>query len=132
MGDSHAEILVGIDRSVVDADFVVKMGTGGASAGADIGDGVATVNMLSGCDCEAGKVAVAGGDAVAVIHHDGLAVSALEICEGDHAIGGRDDRVAIRAADIHPAVKRAFTVEWVNALAEAGRDLAFDRPQVRR
>ncbi len=67
MGDSHAEILVGIDRSVVDADFVVKMGTGGASAGADIGDGVATVNMLSGCDCEAGKVAVAGGDAVAVI-----------------------------------------------------------------
>src|SRR5580658_10337407 len=130
MSNGHAEILVGIDRGVVDADFVMKVGTSGASTGANVADRVATMNLLSGCDCEAGKVAVACGDAVAMIYHDRLAVSAQEVREGDHAIGGRDHRLAVGAANIHATVKCAFSVERVNALSEAGRDLAFNRPKV--
>src|ERR1700730_16733098 len=67
-----------------------------------------------------------------MIDHDGLAVSAEEVGESDHAIGGRDDRVAVGAADIHTAVKRAFSVKWVDALTEAAGDLAFHRPEVGR
>src|SRR5260370_34225689 len=103
VGDRHAEILVGINRGVAESDFIVKMRTGGAAAGADVADGVAAMDVLPGRDREAGKVAVAGGDAVAVVHHDGLAVSALEIREGDHAIGGRGDRAATRTAANEPA-----------------------------
>ena len=77
-------------------------------------------------------MAVAGGDAVAVVDHDGFAVSAQEIGEGDHSIGGRDDGLAVGAADIDAAVKCAFTVEWDRALAEAAGYLAFDRPEVGR
>ncbi len=45
--DREPEILVRIYRSVVDADFVVEMGTGAASALADISDGVSAVHMLA-------------------------------------------------------------------------------------
>ena len=130
VGDRDAEVFVGIDRSVVDANFVVEVRSGGASAEANVADGVAAMNLLAGCDRETGKVAVAGGDAVAMIHHDELAVSAEEVRESDYAIGGRDDRVAVGAADIHAAVKRALAVERIDALPKAGGDLAIDRPKV--
>jgi len=58
------QILVGVYWDIVDADFVVKMRTSRASAEADVADGVATVDILSGGDGEAGKVAVAGRNAV--------------------------------------------------------------------
>src|SRR5260370_179091 len=45
--DREPEILVRIYRSVVDADFVVEMGTGAASALADVSDGVSAVHMLA-------------------------------------------------------------------------------------
>ena len=130
MGDGHAKVFIGIDRSVVDADFVVEVRAGGAAAEADIADGVAAMHVLAGGDGEAGKMAVARRDAVSVIHHDGLAVSAHEIGEGDYAVGGRDDWMAIVAADIYAAVKCAFTVEGIDALAEAASNLAFDRPEI--
>src|SRR5580704_3730231 len=132
VGDGHAEILVGIDGRVIDPDFIVEVRAGGASAEAHIANGVAAMDLLAGGYGEAGKVAVAGGDAVAVIDHDGLAVSTKEVGEGDHAIGGRDDGVTVRAANIHPAVKRTFPVKWVDALAEAAGDLAFNRPETGR
>ncbi len=40
--------------------------------------------------------------------------------------------VAVSAADIYAAVKCAFTVERIDALAKAGCDLAIDRPEVGR
>src|ERR1700739_493245 len=76
MGDRNAEILIGVDRDVVDANFVVKMGTGGAAALADIADHVAAVHALSRGHGEAGKMAIAGADPVAMIDHDGFAVAA--------------------------------------------------------
>src|SRR5208337_1164743 len=76
-------------------------------------------------------MAVTGADAVAMIHHDRLAISAKKVRESDHAIRRRYDRVAVVAADIYTTVKCAFAVERVNALPKAARHLAFHRPQVR-
>ncbi len=47
------QILIGIHRNVVDADFVVEMRAGGASALADVAERIAAVNVLSGCDGKA-------------------------------------------------------------------------------
>src|SRR6267154_1281749 len=130
MRDGHTEVLVGIDRSVVDSNFVVEVRTGGASAEADVADSVAAVDLLSRSDCKTGKVAVAGRDAVAMVHGDELAVSALELREGNYAIRRRDHRVAVSTANIHTAVKCAFPVERVDALTKAGGDLTIDGPEI--
>ncbi len=103
--DRHTQILIRIDWSVVDANFIVEVWPGGSAAQADIADGIATMDLLPRSDREAGKVAVARRDAVAMVHHDELAVSALEIGEGNYAIRRCDHRVALGAADSHPAVK---------------------------
>jgi hypothetical protein len=44
---------VWIDRDVVDAHFIVKVGAGAASTRADVPDGVAAVQMLAREDSEA-------------------------------------------------------------------------------
>src|ERR1700733_13616609 len=76
VGYGDAEILVGIDRSVVNADFIVEMRTGRTSALAHVADHVAAMHALSSRDGKAGEMPVAGADAVAVVDHDGLAVAA--------------------------------------------------------
>ena len=48
----HAEVLVGINWGLVDADFVVEVRTSGASAEADVAEDVATVNILAGGDAK--------------------------------------------------------------------------------
>ena len=40
VGHGYAEVVIGVDWGVVDADFVVEVGAGGASALADEADGV--------------------------------------------------------------------------------------------
>src|ERR1700734_3947006 len=106
------------------------MGAGGTPAEADIADSIAAMNVLAGGDGEAGKMAVAGRDAVAVVHHNRFAVSAEEIGESDHAVGGGNDGLAVGASDIHATVKRAFAVEWVDAFPEVSGYLAFNRPEI--
>ena len=54
VSDGDAEVFVRIDGSVVDANFVVKMWTGGAAAETDIADRVAAMNALARCDGEPG------------------------------------------------------------------------------
>src|ERR1700677_3284018 len=115
---------------VVDADFVVEMGAGGASALPNVADGIATVDVLSGGDSEAGKMAVAGGDAVAVVEHDGAPVAAEEVSEGDGAVGGGNYGRTYVGGDIDPGVEGAFSVEGIDALAERAGDLAFDGPEI--
>src|ERR1051326_6924557 len=77
-------------------------------------------------------MAVASGDAVAVINLNEAAVAFHHLGARHDAIGGGDDRVAIVRSDINPAVERALTVEWVFTFAEGAGDNAFDRPKVRR
>ena len=88
------------------------------------------MDLLSGSDREAGKVAVAGGDAMAMVHHDELAISALEVRESDYAVGRGDHGMPVSTADIHAAVKCAFPIEGIDALTETGGDLTIDRPEV--
>src|ERR1700733_1913310 len=130
VSDGDAEVFVRIDWSVVDANFVVKMWTGGAAAETDIADRVAAMNALARCDGEPGEMAIPGRDAMAMIHHNGLTVSAHEFGERNYAIGGRNHRMPIAAADINATVKCSFPVEGINALAKTSRDLAFDRPEI--
>src|SRR5947209_4130185 len=119
------QILVGIHRSVVDAHFVVQVRTGRASAEADVADGVAAVDVLPGGDGEAGKMAVAGGDAVSVVNHDGATVAAQKISESNCAVSRSDHGRADTGGDIDTGVERAFSIERIDALAEGAGDLAF-------
>ena len=86
-----AEIFVGIDGDVLDADLVVQMGRGGAAGGADVSDDLSAVDVLAGGDGEAGEMSVAGGDAVSVVEFDEVSVTVHDVGEGDDAIGGGMD-----------------------------------------
>src|SRR5258705_12625640 len=103
----------------------MKVGAGGASAEADVAEYIAAVEVLACGDTEAGQVSVAGGDSVAVIHRDGAAVAAQEICKRYGAIGGGQNGLTYRGGNIHAGVECAFTVEWVDAFAECAGNLAF-------
>ena len=131
LGEGKTKIFIRIDRRVVNANLVVEVRSCRPSAEADITDGIAPMHVLTGGDGEAGKMAVTGGDSVAVIDHEGLTVPAHEIGERNDAIGGGDDRVAVIAADIYAAVKCPLAVERIDALTEASRNLAFNRPEIR-
>src|SRR5579863_8342845 len=73
---------------------------------------------------------VASADSVAVIDHNRLPVAAHNVRERHNAIGGSDNRSTVAASDIYAAMECAFSVERVDALAEASGDLAFDRPKI--
>ena len=120
MRNGDAEVFVGIYGSIVDAHFVMKMWTGGTPAESDIADRIATMNVLAGCNCEAGQMAITRGDAVAMIHHYELSVPAHEIRKSNYAIRRRDDGMTVVAANIDAAVECAFAVEGIDAFAEAG------------
>lgn len=64
---SDAQVFVGIYRDVIDADFIVKMGTGAAAAIAHVADRIAAVDVLAGKYRKALQVAITGRDAVAVV-----------------------------------------------------------------
>src|ERR1700676_2438764 len=104
------QILVGIHRSVVDADFVVEMGSRRASAEADVADGIAAMDVLSDSDGEARKVAVASGNAVSMVNHDSATVAAQEIGEGNGAVGRSDYGRADTGGDIDTGVKGTFSI----------------------
>src|SRR5437764_3823968 len=110
-----AQVLVRIYRHVVDAYFVVEVGAGAAAAVADVPDGVAAMEVLSGVDCEAFHVAVARGDSVAMVNDDGPSVSTHEIGELDCAVSRSYDRLPVKGANVHARVKGAFPVEGIDA-----------------
>src|SRR6266446_615920 len=89
------------------------------------------MDILSGGDGEAGKMAVASGDAMSMVNHNGAAVAAQEVGESDGAVGGSDHGRADTGGDIDTGVEGAFSIKRIDAFAEGAGDLAFDRPQVR-
>jgi hypothetical protein len=119
---------VGVHRCVVDAHFVVKMGAGAAATFADVSDCVSAVYVLARDAGEVAKVAVARGDAVAVINDDGTSITAHEVCEYDDSIGWGYHRLAIAGSNINTAVERTLSVERVDAFAKGSRDRTFHRP----
>ena len=129
MRDRHAEILVGVHWRVVDADFVVKVWTRRTSAQSDISNRIAPADVLPGDYSEVRKVAITRADAVSVIDHHRATVAAHEISEGDCPIGRSHDWLPNTGRNIDAAMKRAFTVEWIDALAKGSGHDSLDRPQ---
>src|SRR6266700_6919017 len=128
----HTQIFVGIDRDIVDADFVVKVRSGAATAVANVADGVAAMYMLAGEDGEAFQVSVTRGDPVAVLEDDSPSVAAHDVGEFHHAFRRSDDRLSVEGADIDTRVECAFAVEGIYTLTEGSRNWPFHWPQVRR
>ena len=114
----HAQVFVRIDWDIVDADFVVKVWAGAASAIADVADRVAPVYVLPGINRKALHVSVACGDAVAVVEDDRPTISAHEVGEFYDTFGRRHNRLPVNRTDIDARVECAFTVERINTLAE--------------
>ncbi len=118
MRNRHAEIFVRVDRSVVDADFVVKVWTGRASAQSNVSDCVAAPHVLPGNYRKVGEVTVTRADAVSVVNHHCATVAAHEISEGDRSIGRSHHWLPNASRNINAAMEGAFTVEWIDALAK--------------
>lgn len=97
----HAQILVGIHRDVIDAHFVVEVGSSRTSAVTHIADGVAAVNMLSGINRKALHVPVARRNAVAMIQDDRASIPAHEVGELNNSIRGCQNGLSIYRANVH-------------------------------
>src|SRR5438552_7012376 len=69
-----AQVLVRVHRSVMNADFVVKMGAGAASAGSNIADHIATVHSRALGGCVSRHVPEQGRDSVAMIDDHGSSI----------------------------------------------------------
>src|ERR1700687_4911238 len=117
--DVQAEVLVRIDGRVVDADFIVEMRASRSSARADITNDVAPMNALAGSCGEAGKMAVAGTNAVTMLEHECFAITTQHVAERDDPVGRCYHLMSIAAPDIYTAVECTFTVKRINALPEA-------------
>lgn len=96
MCEGLSKVFVGIDWGIVDANFVMQMGSGAAAAQADVSNGIAAVNVLANSHSEVGQVSVAGCDPVAMIHHKRPSIAAEEIRKQDHAVRGSDNWLSIR------------------------------------
>jgi hypothetical protein len=121
---------VGIYRGVIDTHFVVEVRTSAAAALTDESDGVAAMHVLACHDGKVRQMAVAGGNAVAVVYHDGPSVAAHEICKSDHPIGWRHDGLPVSGSDIDAAMESALAVERIDAFAKRAGHGTFNRPEV--
>ena len=69
-GRSSAEVAPGVDRRIVDSNFVVKVRPGRAPAGAFVADNISTLHMHSNLRVERGQMTVPGGNAEAMIDYN--------------------------------------------------------------
>src|ERR1700730_12724045 len=119
--DGDAKIFIRIYRSIVNADFIVKMRTGRASASADVSDHIAAMHGLPRSHSKTGKVSKAGADAIAVIDHDHFAlahhilvpVPPLYLAVVTPPARQCNHRAAIAAANIYAAVECPLAVERI-------------------
>ena len=82
--------------------------------------------MCSPGDEDRRHVAVAGGDAAAVVDFDQVAVAAAVPAGAENgAVGGRIDRRADRAGEVDAGVHRGAGVERIGANAEAAGERAL-------
>src|SRR5207245_10836636 len=125
------QILVWIDRRVVDADLIVQVRPCRAAAMADVADHLAANYCLTGDDSEARHMAVDGLNPMAMVDHNLAAVAAGHLSFLHDAVSGRPNRDAVRSGDIDAAGELALAVTQnrVYALTEAAGDRPHDRPE---
>ena len=110
----------------------MKVRAGGAAGGADEAHKLAAGYLIAYLHVDAGKVAVAGDEAVSVVELDHIAVAALPACLGDGAACRCDHQIAAFAVDVHPGMEFVCAAaERVTAEAELIIDFAGMRPDGR-
>ena len=127
---SYAQILVGIDRDIIDTNFVVEVGTGAAAAIADVADGVATVDVLAGIAGKAFQVSVTGGDPMTVINDDRPPISTHKVRKLHNTICRSNHRLPKNGANVDSRMKCAFPVKGIDSFAERTCDGPLDGPKI--
>src|SRR5258706_9243477 len=115
---SHAQILVGIDGSIANANFVVKMRPSAASRRSNIPNHIASMYVLSSRDGKSREMPVARAHAVAMFQQNRSSIAAHEVCGRDHSVRRSHYRLTRFRRNIHARVERAFSIERINALTE--------------
>src|SRR6476646_9067818 len=96
------------------------MGGGGATAGTNQSDDLATAHFLPDTNQNLGQMRVISLNAVAMIDNDQTAVSAgHHFGLHDHAVGSRAHAGAGGGGDINALMEGPFSREWVGAAGEA-------------
>src|SRR5271169_5526799 len=124
-----AEVAHRVDGSAIDADFVMNMRAGGASAHTDAAKYVASSDAHARRHRKAGQMAVPRFRAKAVVHDDQPAVAFVLFRVRHHAIAAGANYVAVLRGNIDASVEGAFTAERVQSLTEGSGDASHDRPQ---
>jgi hypothetical protein len=96
----------------------MEVGTGAASAQANVSEDVAPPHMLAGAHGEPGKVSEAGNDSVAVIENYGTTVAAHIVSKVDKAISRSNHGLADDGGNVDAGMEGAFAIEGINALAK--------------
>src|SRR5579863_6259534 len=130
-GGSKPEVAHGINRSIIDADFVVHVRPSRAATHADVANDIATLHVNAGRDGEGGQVAIPGSNAKTVINDHQATVTRMQAGFDHHAIGCSTHAFTIFRGDIDAGMKGAFTTEWIQTLPEVRRYAADHRPQGR-
>src|SRR5438270_5744064 len=126
-----AQIFMRIDRSIVDAHFVVEVWSGAAAGIANIADGIAAMNAFSGEDRNALHMSIACSDAMAMVENYSASISAHESGKRHGGVRGGHDRLPNGRSNVNAGMECAFTVKRIDTFAKSCRNRAFHRPQIR-
>ncbi len=131
-GQCLPQVLVRVDRGVVNLDLVVDMIAGGLAAVAYEPDNLAADDSLAADNVESGHVAVDGLETVAVIDDDFAAVPVLKARSDNDTIGCGPNRSTDGSGDVDAGVELAFAVtqDWIFTLTEAAGDGSHNGPEI--
>ena len=126
---ARAQEFLRVDRPAAHPRLVVQVRAGGAPGRADLADDLPGPDRLADAHVDRGEVAVAGGQAVAMVDVDHPAIAAAPARRRHLAVGGGAHRIAGLAVQIEPGMHGGRAGERVHAHAEPGRriDVAVDR-----
>lgn len=96
----------------------MEVGASGESGRADEGNGLAALNLLAFFDVESFVVGVEGGDVVAMIDDDGVAVAAVPASKDDVTGGCRSHDFAVVGGEVESGVEFFVAEDGVHPIAE--------------
>src|SRR5579863_409555 len=110
--------LLGVDRSAVEANFVMQMGAGAAAGAAQLGDLHVRCNALPIRHQNSMKMRIERYNAVTVVDFDRAAVTFFPAGEDDDARRGAIDQRAVRRVEIDAGMEFLASVEWIATRTE--------------
>ena len=126
-------VFVRIHRRPVHSNFEVQVGAGGEAGVADQGDALPALDPLAGLHQQLRGVGELGGDTVAVVDRDGVAVARFPAGIGHDTRGGGLDRTAHRRRHVDALVRPGDVEDRVLAHGrERAREPALGRHDRRR